>query len=282
MGIETSSRPSAPDANPLVSDLDHVLASTRGLWEQLRGKSIFVTGGTGFIGKWLLESFVRASDVLDLQARMTVLTRDIGTFTDEHPRLARHPAIRYIEGDVRDFTWPKETYYAVIHGAAQASAELNREYPLLMTRTITEGTHNVLEMAKDRGVRRFLFISSGAVYGEQPADMAHTPEQYRGAPDSLDPGSAYAESKRMGEAALFHLLRPLRHRDDCRPVFRVRRSLPRPGYTLCHRELHPGRPQWRSHYSKRGWNTASLLSLHVRPCDMAMGPSLVGEGRPGI
>ena len=68
-----------------------------------------------------------------------------------------------------------------------------------MTRTITEGTHNVLEMAKDRGVRRFLLISSGAVYGEQPADMAHTPEQYRGAPDSLDPGSAYAESKRMGE-----------------------------------------------------------------------------------
>ncbi len=160
---------------------------------------MFVTGGTGFIGKWLLESFARASDVLDLHARMTVLTRNMKTFTDEHPRLARHPAIRYIEGDVRDFTWPEEPYYAVIHGAAQASAELNREYPLLMTRTITEGTRNVLEMAKDRGVRRFLFISSGAVYGEQPADMAHTPEHYRGAPDSLDPGSAYGESKRLGE-----------------------------------------------------------------------------------
>ena len=62
-------------ANPLASDLDEVLDRTRGLWAELSGARILLTGGTGFFGCWLLESFAWVHERLNLGATTTVVTR---------------------------------------------------------------------------------------------------------------------------------------------------------------------------------------------------------------
>jgi hypothetical protein len=63
-----------PSANPLADDLELILAHTRDLWDELRGQRIFITGGTGFFGCWLLESFAWANDKMNLNAKALVLT----------------------------------------------------------------------------------------------------------------------------------------------------------------------------------------------------------------
>lgn len=185
--------------NPLARDLDHVLEHTGDVWNQLKGGRIFATGGTGFFGCWLLESFAWACDRLQLDASLTVLTRSPKAFRRKAPHLAAHPAIHLVHGDIRSFPFPAGHFSHVIHGATESSTNLNQDQPLLMLDTIVNGTRRALDFAVAAEAKRFLLISSGAVYGTQPPDVAHVPETYGGGPDPTDPRSAYAEGKRLAE-----------------------------------------------------------------------------------
>lgn len=185
--------------NALAPDLDHVLEHTGGLWEEFSGGRIFVTGGTGFFGCWLLETFAWAHDRLSLNASLTCLTRSPEAFAKKAPHLARHPAITLLCGDVRDFAFPSGPFSHVIHAATEASAALNRDRPLVMLDTIVEGTRHALDFAVAAGAKRFLLTSSGAVYGPQPPEITHIPESYGGGPETCDPRWTYGEGKRSAE-----------------------------------------------------------------------------------
>ncbi len=200
--------PSVPNENPLAQDLDHILAHTGGLWEDLRGQKIFVTGGSGFFGRWLLESFWSANERLGLNARLVFLSRNPDVLRARAPHLFVGEAIQSVVGDVRTFSLkelhaqlPKiePKFGFMVHAATAASAKLNHENPLLMFDTIVQGTRAALDLASAIGVRRFLLTSSGAVYGKQPSELTHIPEEYCGGPDCCDPASAYGEGKRAAE-----------------------------------------------------------------------------------
>ena len=186
-------------SNPLAADLDHILIHTEHIWNELRHKRLFITGGTGFFGCWILESFAWANDKFDLHASALVLTRNYDHFQKKAPHLANHPAIQFHAGNVRNFDFPEGEFSHIIHAATSASSQLNDEDPLLMFDTIIEGTRHTLVFAARCHAQKFLLTSSGAVYGKQPSDMIHMPEDYRGATDPLDPGSAYGVGKRAAE-----------------------------------------------------------------------------------
>ena len=57
----------------------------------------------------------------------------------------------------------------------------------------------MLDFARAAGVRRLLFTSSGAVYGKQPPELSHVPEDHPGAPFPTDTASAYGAAKRVSE-----------------------------------------------------------------------------------
>ena len=183
----------------LIPDLELIAANTPGLWDELRGERVFITGGTGFFGCWLVESFCFVNRLLGLGAEATILTRHPEAFATKCPHLASDPSVTLQAGDVRSFLFAEGEYRYVIHAATDASAKQAAEAPLEMLSTIIAGTERTLEFAVTHGARKFLLTSSGAVYGKQPAAMTHIPESYAGAPDPLDPANVYAEGKRTAE-----------------------------------------------------------------------------------
>jgi nucleoside-diphosphate-sugar epimerase len=191
--------PTLSAATTLEADRDHVLARTEPIWRELRGARLLITGGTGFVGSWMLEALRWANEELDAGVDALVLTRDPELFTRQRPHLAQARGVRLGRGDIRTFETPGESFTHVIHGAASADAALYASEPLAMLDTIIQGTRRTLECAAASRAGSVLLISSGAVYGRQPLDVANVPESYHGAPDPLDPSQVYAEGKRAAE-----------------------------------------------------------------------------------
>lgn len=185
--------------NQLAGDLDNILARTEPLWNDVRGQRILITGATGFFGCWLLESFAWANRRLKLGAQAVALSRRPDMLFQKAPHLANDPAIILYAADVGHDDFPPGKCSHVIHAATEASAALNRERPQAMFDTIVEGTRRALQFASASNSSRFLFVSSGAVYGTQPPELMHVSESFSGAPDPLDCASAYGEGKRAAE-----------------------------------------------------------------------------------
>ena len=187
--------------HPLGADLDFILEETDPLWSELQGQRLFITGGTGFIGSWLLESLVWANEHLGAGITATLLTRKPDRFRSSVPHIAGNPAISLHAGDVRDFSFPAGEFPMLIHAAATNAAETFRnEDPMTKFDTLAKGARRTMEFAATCGARRVLLMGSGAMYGKQPSDVTHLPEDYTGAPSPVDPvAAALGEGKRAAE-----------------------------------------------------------------------------------
>jgi dTDP-glucose 4,6-dehydratase len=199
---------------PLLSaDLAEVLQATPNIWPQLRGTRLFITGGTGFFGLWLLESLAAANRELGLNAEATVLSRDPAAFARRMPHVASLENVLWVRGSAVNFTVgsiaaelkcrSKDLKFdAVIHLTTEADNERTLADPKAAVEVIAGSTRQALDFSKAVGARRFLFTSSGSVYGRQPQDLANVSEDWPNTADASDKNSAYAISgsaKRVAE-----------------------------------------------------------------------------------
>ena len=165
-----------------------------GAWSAIKGCRIFITGGTGFVGKWLLATLLDANEILGLGCHISVLSRDPSAFISIWPDMVDR--VEWIKGNVRDIDTDNKRFDVIVHAAADVIAQTSPEE---IFATCTEGTRQILALANQCGASRVLVLSSGAIYGPLPEGMTHVPESYMGGPDPLDDASAYGEGKRVSE-----------------------------------------------------------------------------------
>ena len=102
---------------PYASDeLEEVVDATRPLWEGLRDGRVLITGGTGFFGSWMVETFAQANARLRLGARAVVLARHASSLRSRSLHLAENPAIDLFDADVRGARWPEGSFSHIVHG----------------------------------------------------------------------------------------------------------------------------------------------------------------------
>lgn len=150
---------------------------------------MLVTGGAGFIGSHLVDALLARGD------EVVVLDDLSSGCLDNLKGCAGNPAFRFIRGDIRDekvVGLALEDVDAVIHEAALISVLLSIENPELVHSVNVGGTARLLEASSAKGVERFVYASSCAVYGEQ----AKLPISEDAQPNPLSP---YAKSKLEAE-----------------------------------------------------------------------------------
>ncbi len=193
--------------HPIVQeDIESIFKIVGNDLNRLQGKRLLITGGTGFIGTWLLETISWLNKNCNQPCKVYVPTRNPEAFARKAPHLASNPGIVLLHGDITDFKYPDDECNLIIHAAAPGGPRVLIHDSLGVAETIVRGTHHVLELAVQKNVEGFLFISSGAVYGVQPPDLERIYEDHPGAPDVTNIRSAYGEAKRYAEmlCTLYH------------------------------------------------------------------------------
>ena len=167
-------------------------------WSILDGETIFMTGGTGFFGTSLLYSLLQSKSQEKMNINITILTRDISSFSSKHPLLYQSDFIHCIQGDVVNFDFPNKKFSKILHLATTSANEtFNSESQLKKYKTLVDGTERGMQFAEECGATKVLFTSSGVVYGGLPEGGVR--ETYVGAPMTTDPMSALGQGKRSAE-----------------------------------------------------------------------------------
>jgi len=163
-------------------------------------RNIMITGASGFVGKWLLISWIVAREELDAKGRLTCVSRKQTGYPLCLYQDALRAGVDFQFTDIRNIAaldLPGIT--DIIHGATPTTLGLTQTALFETVATILDGQRAVIDFATRNSVQRVLFLSSGAVYGIQPLDKKGLSEDDLTAPNPLNATTGYHEAKRLAE-----------------------------------------------------------------------------------
>jgi len=181
----------------ILNDLKEISEKLREFYEKLSGRTIVIAGGAGFLGRYLVLTI----DYLNknhLSEPCKVIIVD-NFITGSRDWIEESENIKLIEQDITKPLEIEEPVDYIINAASLASPVFYNKYRLETIDAGIIGTKNLLEFARKKNVRGFLFTSSSEVYGNPDEKFIPTNEEYLGNVSCIGPRACYDEPKRIGE-----------------------------------------------------------------------------------
>lgn len=180
-----------------IKDLDTAIHLSVNI-EKLKNKSIMITGATGTIGSFLVDVLLRYNQTDNANILIFALSRNLTNLQNRFDDWKTDNLI-YVEHDILS---PIQFDYKVdymIHAAGNAYPSAFTKEPVETIIGNINGTNTLLEYAKKQGTKRFLYVSSGEVYGQGNLELEAFVENYGGYVEPTSARSCYPNSKRAAE-----------------------------------------------------------------------------------
>lgn len=182
----------------IKSDLVQIANSLKKESKLLEGMTILITGGSGFLGKYLISTLLYFNENT-FKKKCKIISLDNHITSEGKGNDLVDKSLKNINHDVTTPINIDGHIDYIIHAAGIASPIYYRKFPLQAIDVAVNGTRNMLELAKSKKIKSIVFFSSSEIYGDP--DSSHVPikETYNGNVSSIGPRSCYDESKRLGE-----------------------------------------------------------------------------------
>ena len=168
-------------------------------YRKLFYKSILVTGATGLIGSFLVDLLLYINQQKNAGIQVYALARNEGTLCTRFASVREMPELHFVVQDVTEPLQLKERVDYIVHAAGDGFPSAFREHPVETMTPAVLGTWQLLQYAKEARIERFLYLSSGEVYGKPFGAVQAFTETDTGDIDSMDVRSCYPMAKRCAE-----------------------------------------------------------------------------------
>lgn len=167
--------------------------------ERLYHKKILITGATGLIGSFLTDLLLYADKEKKADIEVFALARDKARLKQRFSSSLNHKHFHMLIQDVTEPLRYIEPVDYVIHAAGDGFPAAFREHPVETMMPALVGTYQLLQYAKAQKAEKFLFVSSGEIYGKTIGKTHAFLESECGFVDSMQVRSCYPMAKRCAE-----------------------------------------------------------------------------------
>jgi len=165
---------------------------------RLYNSSILITGASGLIGSFLVDMLLLCNKENGSNISIYALGRNIKRLADRFST-AKTDKLVFIEHDVCDVPKFDCKVDYIIHAASNAYPAAFNNYPVDTIMSNIQGTKNLLDYGLSHDAKRFLYVSSGEVYGQGDLSLDSFDESYSGYVNPVSPRSCYPNAKRAAE-----------------------------------------------------------------------------------